>query len=395
MGESERVARDYFAAIPEGPSAQERFYAPDGTGKVHGQTPELDRAAIVAYFGEVHGAVPDLRMEVLDAFDEGDRAVVHWRLTGTFAGPGQLNGLAPNGARIDITGADVLRVRDGLVVRNDAYPDGMTLARQLGVLPPLGSPLESRMAKLANVRAPKLGEPAEIADGVWRLSGRGDLGLGDFAVYFVRDGDGVLMFDAGIRQMTKSIAAAAAQLGGLTRIVLGHGHTDHRGSAPGLGVPVLCHPDEVADAEGTGGRRYWDPELRFLPHPIREVHRYLLHPRVDGGPVSISGTVEEGDDVAGFRVVHLPGHAPGLIALWRESDRVALCSDAFYVTDMWGKPSDPHVPLDGYNLDTAQAHASLAKLAALGPLIACPGHLGPLEGEDAADQLAAAAASPH
>jgi glyoxylase-like metal-dependent hydrolase (beta-lactamase superfamily II)/predicted ester cyclase len=392
MGESERVARDYFAAIPEGTSAQERFYAPDGTAHIHGTTPDMDKAGILAYFAEVHAAVPDLRMDVLDAYGEGDRATVHWNIKGTFAGPGQLNGFAPNGALIDFTGVDVLRVRDGQITRNDAYPDGMTFARQLGVMPPMGSPLEARLAKVANVRAPKLGEPTPIADGVWRLSGKGDLGLGDFAVYFVRDGDGVLMFDAGIRQMTKSVAAAAAKLGGLTRIVLGHGHTDHRGTAPFLGVPVLCHPDEVADAEGTGGRRYWDPELKFLPHPIREVHKYLLHPRVDGGPVSISGTVEEGDDVAGFRVVHLPGHAPGLIALWRESDRVALSTDAFYVTDMWGKPSSPHIPLDGYNLDTEQARASLRKLAALGPRIACPGHLGPLEGDDLGAQLEAAAA---
>jgi glyoxylase-like metal-dependent hydrolase (beta-lactamase superfamily II) len=191
--------------------------------------------------------------------------------------------------------------------------------------------------------------------------------------------------------MTRSAAAAAASLGGLTRIVLGHGHTDHRGMAPALGVPVYCHPDEVADAQGSGGRRYWDPGLRFLPHPIREVHRYLLHPRADGGPVTITGTVDADDDVAGFRVVHLPGHAPGLIALWRESDRVALCSDAFYLTDMWGKPSEPHIPLDGYNLDTEQARASLRKLAALEPRIACPGHLGPLEGEDLRDVLTQAA----
>ena len=53
----------------------------------------------------------------------------------------------------------------------------------------------------------------------------------------------------------------------------------------------------------------------------------------DGGPVEIAGTVDEGDDVSGFRVVHLPGHAPGLIALFRESDRLALTSDCFYVID--------------------------------------------------------------
>ncbi len=47
MEESERVVREYFAAIPEGPSAQERFYAPGGTAEIHGTTPELDKAGMV------------------------------------------------------------------------------------------------------------------------------------------------------------------------------------------------------------------------------------------------------------------------------------------------------------------------------------------------------------
>ena len=41
----------------------------------------------------------------------------------------------------------------------------------------------------------------------------------------------------------------------------------------------------------------------------------LVYPRLlphwDGGAVQIAGTVEEGDEVAGFRVIELPGHAPG------------------------------------------------------------------------------------
>ena len=78
-------------------------------------------------------------------------------------------------------------------------------------------------------------------------------------VYLIEEQDGVTVFDAGARTMVRSIASAGAKLGGIKRVVLGHGHTDHRGSAPALGAPVLCHPDEVLDAEGSGGLRYWDP----------------------------------------------------------------------------------------------------------------------------------------
>ena len=89
--------------------------------------------------------------------------------------------------------------------------------------------------------------------------------------------------------------------------------------------------------------------------------------------MKISGTLAEGDEIAGFRVVHLPGHAPGLIALWRESDRLALSSDCFYTIDMWGRDCDPHVPDPVYNFDTDQARASMRKLAALEPAAAWPG----------------------
>ena len=55
----------------------------------------------------------------------------------------------------------------------------------------------------------------------------------------------------------------------MKRIVLGHGHPDHRGAAPGFGAPVCCHPDEVADAEGDGGEHYFDfSKLDWYARPV-------------------------------------------------------------------------------------------------------------------------------
>jgi hydroxyacylglutathione hydrolase len=392
------AARQYFESIGRDPAAQRTWYADDAVVNISGTIEDGGKDEVVAFFDETYAAIPDLRMEVEDVLDDGEKVAVHWRLTGTFAGPGRFNGLAPNGAKLDLRGIDLLTFRDGRIVRNDAYTDNTTIARQLGVMPAANSPAEQRMASAFNVRtklvhalATPNGAPEEVADGVWRVQGQ----PGRCNVYLVRDGDGVLMFDAGARTMTNAVRAAAAQLGGLTRIVLGHGHTDHRGTAPAFDVPVLCHPDEVADAEGSGGWRYWDPELRFLGFPSRQLHRVFHDKLWDGGPVTISGTVSEGDDVAGFEVVHIPGHAPGLIALWRASDRVALTSDAFYVLDMLGRDSEPHLPMAGYNLDTEQAAASLRKLAALEPDVCHPGHANPLRGDVRAKLEAAAAEGAH
>jgi hydroxyacylglutathione hydrolase len=115
----------------------------------------------------------------------------------------------------------------------------------------------------------------------------------------------------------------------------------------------------------------------------------------DGGAVEIAGTVEEGDRVAGFEVVHFPGHAPGLIGLWRESDRVALVSDTIYVVDSARLKALPageaSVPHPAWAWDHQQAKASVRKLAALNPATVLTGHADPLTGEDLKTTLLAAA----
>ena len=234
-----------------------------------------------------------------------------------------------------------------------------------------------------------------VAEGVWQI--RGGVPAREMNVYLVRDTHpdtgrpGVLAFDAGVRQMAPAIAAHAAALGRLTRVVLGHAHVDHRGAAPRLGVPVLCHPDERADAEGDGGIHYYDN--RALPRYARIITPRLI--RVwDGGPVRIAATLAEGDEIAGFQVVDLPGHAPGQIALWRGHDRLALSSDCFYTLDpLTARHGPPHVPHPAFNHNTDQARASIRKLAALKPSAAWPGHAQPLTG-DVAAQLDRAADQP-
>jgi len=245
------------------------------------------------------------------------------------------------------------------------------------------SPIRTR----PRLRSIEASAPEPVADGVWLL--RGGLAR-TMNVYLVRDGAGVVVFDAGEKGMAGAIAAAAAELGGITRVVLGHGDTDHRGSAPALRAlaDVHCHPDAVEQAEGSGGRDYWRTDE--LPVDVRLLHGFLHRFVWDGGPVPVDGTVREGDRVAGFEVIDLPGHAPGLIGLWRAEDGVALVSDCFYMTDMHGRPQPPAVPVDPYNLDTEQARESIRKLAALEPKIVGPGHLGPLTGPDVVAQLEAA-----
>jgi hydroxyacylglutathione hydrolase len=351
------------------------------------------------YLSWLFDAFPDFALEVIDLTTARGRTAVRWRATGTFAGPGQLQGFAPTYAQMAIEGCDVLTVQDDLIVHNDAYSDSGEVFRQLGLRPAAGSPTQLRLAALANLRtravqAVHASGPEAIADGVWVV--RGGFPLKTFNVYLIEGegegGQGVTVFDAGIDGMASAILAAAARLGGIERVVLGHADADHRGAAPGLGAPVFCHAAERDAAQSPAPfRDYFD--LQLLRPYARPFYARIM-PVWDGGAVPIAGTVAEGDEVAGFSVVELPGHAPGLIGLHRESDGLVLCSDTVYTLDVQtGRRGAPRVPHPAFDADVDQARASVAKLADLCPSVVWAGHAGPVTG-DVTGQLRAVAQAP-
>jgi glyoxylase-like metal-dependent hydrolase (beta-lactamase superfamily II)/predicted ester cyclase len=384
-----RVARAYFEAIAARDiDGMVSWWAPGGVENIVSIGELSVPDGLRTFFGELFAALPDMTFEVLDLVAARNQAAVRWRATGTFCG-GSFQGIEPTGARIAIEGLDLLTIEDGLIRRNDAYNDGMDLARQMGVMPPRDSVAERGMTNAFNTRtriARSLLKPnvVTVADGVWLVQGGFPSKI--MNVYLVRDGEGVLCFDAGIRSMKRQIGPVAAGLGGLTRVVLGHGHPDHRGAAPGLGVTVFCHPAEVADAEGDGGAHYFD--FSQLEHAFARFMMPLLLKAWDGGPVKVEGTVSEGDELAGFEVKHFPGHAPGMIGLWRESDRLALVSDTLYTLDpQTGFKGAPRVPHKAFNKDTDEARESIRKLAALDPRAVWPGHADPLMGSNLRSEL--------
>jgi hydroxyacylglutathione hydrolase len=209
-------------------------------------------------------------------------------------------------------------------------------------------------------------------------------------VYLIKEHDGVTMFDAGIVTMAAALRPITERMGGLKRIVLGHAHGDHRGAASRLQAPVYCHADAKDEAQTPGMPPYQHTEQ------IEKLMPRLAFPRLsekwDGGPVKIDGTVKEGDEIAGFEARLFDGHAPGQIGLWRESDRLCLCSDTIYTLDpLTGEFGDARTPLEFANMDTQQAKASIRKLAKLEPNEVWAGHADPVRGEDVVEQLERAA----
>ncbi len=101
------------------------------------------------FFAELFAAAPDLETTYDIAAVDGDTAVVEWRMRGTHTG-GPLQGIEATGKPLEMRGCDVMRVAGDRIVRNTAYYDQSSLARQIGMLPGIDSGAEKAMKSAFN-----------------------------------------------------------------------------------------------------------------------------------------------------------------------------------------------------------------------------------------------------
>jgi predicted ester cyclase len=99
----------------------------------------VGRADLRAFFEQMFAALPDLDFVIEDILEVDEAvAVGQWQLTGTFSG-GPFQGIEPTGRRVALRGIDVMRFDGAILRRNDIYYDGLSFARQIGMLPPADS----------------------------------------------------------------------------------------------------------------------------------------------------------------------------------------------------------------------------------------------------------------
>lgn len=167
--------------------------------------------------------------------------------------------------------------------------------------------------------------PQQIAPAAYRVDA---IGISNtISVLLLQDEDGWTLVDTGIGASSKRIQGALTALGAhpheLRRILLTHQHDDHVGGLKGVlqwapEAEVLATPHEAAVISG---ERSFDPQSnRFI--------RYMGS-RAQPPGLSITRTVEEGELVAGFRIISTPGHTLGHISLLHDGHKVLFTADAF------------------------------------------------------------------
>jgi len=126
------------------------FLAEDVVEDVTGIGVLRGRDDVRRFFDTLFKAAPDMEVLVDRTVTEGDTTVVQWRMNGTFTGGPLFNGVQATGGRLQLRGCDVIDVRDGKIVRNNAFQDGIEVARTIGMLPPQDSAAEKAMVAAFN-----------------------------------------------------------------------------------------------------------------------------------------------------------------------------------------------------------------------------------------------------
>ncbi|WP_205697246.1 MBL fold metallo-hydrolase [Conexibacter sp. SYSU D00693] len=202
----------------------------------------------------------------------------------------------------------------------------------------------------------------KLADGVHLITG-----LPPYAInaYVLEDVLVDAMTKRDVKRILKALRGHQVSAHALT-----HAHPDHQGASHAvceqLGVPLWVGEADADAAE--------DPRLIEQRQPDHPINR--LFAKVMTGPGHpVDRRLREGDDVAGFTVLEVPGHSAGHVALFREHDRVLVAGDVLNAQHpLLGFPRGLREPLSFFTPDPERNRASIRRLGELEPSLVLLGH---------------------
>ncbi|MCD2168961.1 MULTISPECIES: MBL fold metallo-hydrolase [Microbacterium] len=216
------------------------------------------------------------------------------------------------------------------------------------------------------------------------------------ASYLVVAPEGITLVDAGLPGMYADLLRELQSIGrtpdDIRGVILTHGDSDHVGFAERLrrehGVPVFVHAADADRARGGDkpktamGPFRLGPLLGFAAFGLRKGMRpqWLTEVRevADGETLDLPGSP---------RIVGMPGHSPGSVAVFSPAVRAVFVGDALTTRHvLTGRTGPGPAP---FTDDPAEALASLDRIAGLDADWVLPGHGPAFRGSpaDAADAV--------
>jgi hydroxyacylglutathione hydrolase len=202
----------------------------------------------------------------------------------------------------------------------------------------------------------------QVADGVWHLTGFPPHAINE---YLLED----VLVDAGAkqsrRQILKDLRGHTVNAHALT-----HAHADHQGASKAV-CQALEVPFWVGAADADAAEQ---PELIRERQPDKLINKVFW--KVMAGPGHpVDRRLAEGDEVAGFQVLDVPGHSAGHVAFWRASDGVLVLGDVLNDQDpILGFPKGLRLPPGFFTPDPERNRRSAKRLGELEPKLVLFGH---------------------
>ncbi|RSL30861.1 MBL fold metallo-hydrolase [Salibacterium salarium] len=204
-----------------------------------------------------------------------------------------------------------------------------------------------------------------------------------------------VLIDAGMPHSADAIRKAAKKQIGSDHppqaIILTHGHFDHVGAVEELAqywnVPVYAHEKELPYL--TGERNYPEPDASVEGGWVAKMSKMFPNEGIDISK-QIKQLPEDGSipHMQGWKWFHTPGHTPGHISLYDDTNQVLIAGDAFVTVKQDSlfkvtmQTQEVHGPPRYLTTDWNAARQSVEKLRDLHPDIAITGHGVPMGGDD-------------
>jgi glyoxylase-like metal-dependent hydrolase (beta-lactamase superfamily II) len=205
----------------------------------------------------------------------------------------------------------------------------------------------------------------KLADDVWQVRGFPPNAIN---VYVIGD----VLIDASTRYATRRIMRQVADHG-IAAHALTHAHPDHQGASHNvcerLGIPFW-----VGAADADAAER---PELIGERQPDHFMAQFFAKTCTGPGH-PVDRRLVEGDEVAGFEVIEVPGHSIGHVAFWRQADGVLVLGDVVNTADPYTGIPGLREPKPYFTPDPAENRRSAKKLGPLEPKLVLAGHGPPL-----------------
>jgi glyoxylase-like metal-dependent hydrolase (beta-lactamase superfamily II) len=210
------------------------------------------------------------------------------------------------------------------------------------------------------------------------------------AAYLIVAPEGITLVDAGLpglyRDLVRELQSIGRPIDDIRGVILTHGDSDHVGFAERLrrehGVPVFVH---AADADrARGGDKPNNPLGPFRVGPLLGFAAYGLRNGMRPQWLTEVREIADGDELelpGSPRIISMPGHSPGSVAVYSPLVRAVFVGDALTTRHVLTGATGPGPA--PFTDEPAQAIASLERIEPLDADWVLPGHGAPFRGTPA------------